>query len=87
MMVKYYNMHLAKMFVRGKLIKFGYKFCCLCNSEEYYFNFNSYLGKDAAQLNEPSGIRVINKLAEVLPIDKTENHELLLMIILPVWNS
>ena len=32
MMIKYYEMHSAKMFMRGKPIKFGYKFWCLRSS-------------------------------------------------------
>ena len=64
------DMHSAKMFMRGKLIKFGYKFCCLCSLEGYLFNFNPYFWKDADQSNESSGIRV-------LPTDETENFELI----------
>ena len=28
-MVPYFGRHSCKMFIRGKLIKFGYKICCL----------------------------------------------------------
>ena len=71
------DMHSAKMFMRGKLIKFGYKCCCLCSLEGYLFNFNPYFWKDADQSNESLGIRVINILIEVLPTDETKNFELI----------
>ena len=43
-MIRYYGMHPAKMFMRGKPIKFGYKFWCLCSSNGYLFNFDPYFG-------------------------------------------
>ena len=32
MMIKHYRMHSAKMFMRGKSIKFGYKFWCVAEA-------------------------------------------------------
>ena len=67
MMIKYYGMHSAKMFMRGKPIKFGYKFWCLCSANGYMYNFDPYYGKGDSDGKEPLGMRVVKKLTEVLP--------------------
>ena len=59
MMIRYYGMYSAKMFMKGKPIKFGYKFWCLCSENRYLYNFAPYLGKENEPNNEPLGIRVI----------------------------
>ena len=67
MMIKYYGMHSAKMFMRGKPIKFGYKFWCLCSANGYIYNFDPYYGKGSDDSKYPLGMRVVKKLTEVLP--------------------
>ena len=67
MMIKYYGMHSAKMFMREKPIKFGYKFWCLCSANGYMYNFVPYYGKGDSDGKEPLGMRVVKKLTEVLP--------------------
>ena len=59
MMIRYYGMHSAKMFMKGKPINFGYKFWCLCSEDRYLYNFAPYLGKENEPNNEPLEIRVI----------------------------
>ena len=76
MMVKYYGRHSAKMYMKGKPIKFGYKIWCLTSSTGYLYQFQPYLGKDSANENQPLGGRVITKLISVIPEDDIENHEL-----------
>lgn len=75
MMVKYYGMHPAKQFMRGKPIKFGYKFWCLCSFDGYLYNFDPYLGKGQDTSTDPLGQRVISMLTDVLPSDQTEKYE------------
>ncbi|XP_047103635.1 piggyBac transposable element-derived protein 3-like [Schistocerca piceifrons] len=45
MMVCYYGKHSAKMFLRRKPIKFGYKICCLTSFNGFLYNFSPYCGK------------------------------------------
>ena len=58
-MIRYYGMHPAKMFMRVKPIKFGYKFWCLCGSNGYLFNFDPYFGKGENDDKEPLGMRAV----------------------------
>ncbi|XP_049943276.1 piggyBac transposable element-derived protein 3-like [Schistocerca serialis cubense] len=44
MMVRYYGKHSAKIFLRGKPIKFGYKIWCLTSSNGFLHNFSPYCG-------------------------------------------
>lgn len=76
MMVRYYGMHSAKMFMRGKPIKFGYKFWCLCGADGYLYNFSPYLGKGSENSNEPLGVRVISYLTSIIPNAEAVNHEI-----------
>lgn len=75
MMIRYYGKHSAKMFMRGKPIKFGYKCWCLCSSNGYLYNFEPYCGKNEA-MEGPLGVRVITNLISAIPADQYENHEL-----------
>ena len=63
-------MHSAKIFVRGKPIKFGYKFWCLYSDNGYIYNFDPYYGKDDKDKKKPLKMGVVNKLVEVLPSKK-----------------
>lgn len=52
MIVKYFGRHGLKQFIRGKPIRFGYKFWALCGSNGYCFKFDLYCGAQTST-NEP----------------------------------
>jgi hypothetical protein len=43
-MCPFYGRHSAKQFIRGKPIRFGYKFWCLCTKDGYLIHFDPYQG-------------------------------------------
>ncbi|GBM55938.1 hypothetical protein AVEN_55872-1 [Araneus ventricosus] len=47
-MIPYTGRHSEKMYMRGKPIKFGYKYCILASSHGYPFNLQVYEGKEEA---------------------------------------
>ena len=65
-MVPYFGRHSAKMFIRGKPIRFGYKLWSLCGSDGYPYHLQVYKGKAATSSNEPLGTRVVNHMVEVV---------------------
>ena len=65
-MVPYYGKHGAKMFIRGKPIRFGYKIWALCGSNGYPYHLQIYQGKEAGRPSQPLGSRVINDLVDVV---------------------
>ena len=69
-------MHSAKIFMKGKPIKFGYKFWCLCSEDRYLYNFAPYLGKENDPNNESLGIRVIKNLTSIIPKEEATNHKI-----------
>ncbi|XP_039631232.1 piggyBac transposable element-derived protein 3-like [Polypterus senegalus] len=75
MIVKYYGHHGLKQFIRGKPIRFGYKFWALCGSSGYCFHFNLYCGKEVAQ-NERDyfalGSRVVLNMLD--PVQEPASH-------------
>ena len=83
MMVRYYGKHSAKMFLRGKPIKFGYKIWCLTSSNGFLYNFSPYCGKTEKK-EGPLGARVINELIDVIPESEYPNHKLFLTTFLTV---
>ncbi|KAK4299709.1 hypothetical protein Pmani_028025 [Petrolisthes manimaculis] len=46
-MEPYYGRHGFKQFIKGKPVRFGYKFWCLCSHEGLLVNFRLYEGKDS----------------------------------------
>ncbi|XP_055906065.1 piggyBac transposable element-derived protein 3-like [Eupeodes corollae] len=46
-MIPYYGRHSAKMFIRGKPIRFGYKYWDLCSHDGYLYQFIPYGGASA----------------------------------------
>ena len=48
MIVRYYGHNTLKQFMRGKPIRFGYKFWALCGVSGYCYNFDLYCGKGSA---------------------------------------
>jgi hypothetical protein len=69
-MVPYYGHHSAKMFIRGKPIRFGFKLWVLAADSGYPFNVQVYCGKsttlpgDAGASDETFGLghRVVTSL-------------------------
>ena len=45
-MEPYYGRHGLKQYIRGKPVRFGYKFWCLCSCEGYLMKFKLYEGRD-----------------------------------------
>ncbi|KAM8702083.1 hypothetical protein ACLKA7_004944 [Drosophila subpalustris] len=43
-MIAYYGRHSCKMFIKGKPIRFGYKYWCLTSTEGYLYQFIPYAG-------------------------------------------
>ncbi|XP_047110581.1 piggyBac transposable element-derived protein 2-like [Schistocerca piceifrons] len=74
-MVHYYGKHSAKMFLRGKPMKFGYKIWCLTSSNGFLYNFSPYCGKTDNK-QEPLGARVINELTSMIPESEYPNYKL-----------
>jgi len=78
-MVPYYGKHGAKMFIRGKPIRFGYKIWTLCGSDGFPYQLNIYAGKSTEEprSSSPLGQTVVTKLLEVVE-KKSEprNHEI-----------
>ena len=66
--MQYYGCNFMKQFIRGKLIRFGYKNWAMCCSDTgYCFNFDLYEGKKAIE-SPISGLEasvVLNMIAKV----------------------
>lgn len=45
-MERYFGRHSAKQFIRGKPITFGFKNWVLASFDGYYYNFDTYCGKN-----------------------------------------
>ena len=73
-MLPYFGRHSAKMFIRGKPIRFGFKIWCLCDSDGYSYNMKIYQGKKKKLQDQPLESRVINNTVDVI----TENSSALL---------
>lgn len=61
-MIPYTGKHSAKMYMRGKPIKFGFKLWVLASSDGYPFNLKVYVGKENMPNNRehlPLGTRVV----------------------------
>ena len=69
-MVPYFGRHSAKMFIRGKPIRFGYKIWSLCGIDGYPYHLKIYQGKgrsaNATTQQEPFGTKVINTTVGII---------------------
>ena len=72
-MVPYYGHHSAKMFIRGKPIRFGYKVWMLCSSDGYPYQASVYCGKSDRPENRGLGEHVVLQFASLIP-DKTKHQ-------------
>ena len=61
-MVPYHGHHSAKMFIRNKPIRFGFKLWMLCSSDGYPYNIQIYCGKQGEDHTTPLETRVVNHL-------------------------
>lgn len=75
-MVPYFGRHSAKMFIRLKPVRFGFKIWCLCSSEGYLFQFRHYGGvsveKTEHQIYTTLGERVVTNLLKV--VEEPRHH-------------
>ena len=65
--IPYYEHHGAKMFMRGKPIRFGYKIWMLCFPDGYPYQADIYCGRSTRPSDTPLGEHVILKFADLLP--------------------
>lgn len=68
-MVPYFGRFGAKMYIKGKPIRYGYKIWCICGSDGYPYHLQIYTGKAEGNSSVPLGSRVINDL-----IDRVKPH-------------
>lgn len=68
-MAPYFGRHGAKQFLKGKPIRFGYKFWCLCDRLGYLIQFEPYQGSGGAGYDRTIGLgpSVILDLISELP--------------------
>ena len=67
-MVPYHGKHSAKMFIRMKPIRFGYKLWVLAGSDGYPYHTICYTGKRTTPSSEPLGFLVVNELLDTVKI-------------------
>ena len=70
-MVPYYGKFPIKQFIRGKPVRFGYKFWFLCSSDGYPYNFELYKGRVGDRKTQ-LGREVVTNMAKV--IKEPANH-------------
>lgn len=73
-MIAYFGRHSCKMFIKGKPIRFGFKYWCLCSSEGYLYQFIPYSGASGNTYDKTYGLgeNVVTKLLE--KVDKPIQH-------------
>ena len=73
-MVPYTCRHSAKMYMRGKPIKFGYKLWVLASSQGYPSYLQVYVGKETSNEDKTSlGTRVVLNLKECVENRRKHN--------------
>ena len=65
-MVPYFGRNSLKMFIRGKPIRFGYKFWALCGSDGYLYSVKIYTGRETVTEKQPLGTRVVNSMVDIV---------------------
>ena len=75
--VPYFGKHSAKIYIKGKPIRFGYKIWSLCGEDGYPYKMNIYSGKNSSQLSDESlGQRVVLNLLELVTnLSEPKYHE------------
>lgn len=72
-MVPYFGKHSAKMFIKGKPVRFGFKLWCLASADGYLFHFIPYSGKSDKERVFGLGGEVITSLLGQL--ENPNNHK------------
>ena len=76
-MVPYFGRHSAKMFIKRKPIRFGFKIWCLCGGDGYLYNMKTYQEKEKKLQDQPLGSRIINNMVDVITTNSSALlHEL-----------
>ena len=76
-MIPYFGRHSAKMFIREKSIRFGFKIWCLGDSNGYPYDMKIYQGKEKKLQDQPLESRVINNMVNVITANSSAFlHEL-----------
>ena len=73
--IKYYGHNALKQFMRGKPIRFGYKFWALCGISGYCYNFDLYCGRNQQEGPHDDlclGSRVVLQMLEV--VEEPRSH-------------
>jgi Transposase IS4 len=66
-MLPYFGMHSAKMYMRNKPVKFGFKFWVLASSNGYPYHVILYTGKDSTrQEGDSLGSQVVTQLLKIV---------------------
>ena len=75
MIIRYYEHHGLKQFIRAKPIQFDYKLWALCSVSGFCFHFSLYCGKEPKEspLTVPLGNRVVHKLLSV--VEKPSSYD------------
>lgn len=71
-MVPYYGHHLAKQYMKGKPVRYGYKIFMLCSSDGFCYNFIVYCGKNNEMIppqfkDMTHGSRIVLQLIQCIP--------------------
>lgn len=69
-MVPYFGRHSAKMFIKGKPVRFGFKIWCMCSAGGYMFQFQPYGGKSEKTRPLGLGAQVVLDFVNLIPDPK-----------------
>ncbi|KRX67486.1 Calcium uptake protein 3, mitochondrial [Trichinella sp. T9] len=64
--VPYFGRHAAKMFLKGKPIRFGYTVWMLCGNDGYPYHMIIYQGKEIHASKVPLSTRVISNMVDII---------------------
>ncbi|KAK9745451.1 Transposase IS4 [Popillia japonica] len=73
-MVPYFGKHSAKMFLKGKPVRFRYRLWCLCSSNGYLYQFIPYDGARSEKSELGFGADVVLEFLKV--IENIRNHRM-----------
>ena len=74
-MVPYFGRHSAKMFIRGKPIRFGFKIWALCGADGYPYKLDIYTGKNSNRDPKiPLGQQVVEDMLSVVSSKSRPEH-------------
>lgn len=74
-MIPYFGRHSCKMFIRGKPIRFGFKYWCLCSDDGYLYSLIPYGGASVAH-NKNIGLGASVILNLLQNVEKPEQHSI-----------